>query len=112
MSGTNKGSVGKADIDVGKKASVGAVISTNNSADSGGKVIDQHASLTGLAFATFVIADCADNSNLAVLEGIPSDAITFTSDEFLTTFATLTNTTLKKAKVCKSNPLLFVANHP
>ena len=63
-------------------------------------------------FATFATANYADNSNLVVLEGTSSSATTFTSDKFLTTFATLANTILeRKSKVCKSNPFLFAANH-
>ena len=112
VGGADKGGVGGADIEAGKKAGAGAIASTDNSADGGGKVTDRHAGLAGLAFAAFTAVDCADNSNLAVPEGTPSGAATSTSDEFLATFAALANTTLEReSKVCESNPFLFAANH-
>ena len=108
----NKGGIGGADIEAGKKADVEAVVSTDNSADSGDKITDQYAGLIGLAFAALTTANCANNSNLAIPEETPSIAATSTSNEFLATFATFANTTLKKkSKVYKSNPFLFAANH-
>ena len=63
-------------------------------------------------FTTLAVANCADNSNLAVLKGTPLGATTFTSNEFLIIFAALANTILeRKSKVCESNPFLFAANH-
>ena len=108
----DKDGMGGANIETGKKAGAGAVTSNDNSANGSDKVTDQHAGLAGLAFAVFVIADCTDNSNLVVFEGIPSSAATSISDEFFATFAIFANTTLEgELKVCESNPFLFTANH-
>ena len=112
MGGANKGDVSGANIESGKKAGIGVVISTDNSADSGGKVTDWHISLAGLAFAALAPADCANNSNLAISEGTPSNAASSTFNEFLATFAVFANTTLKReSKMCESNPFLFVINY-
>ena len=40
ISGANKGGVGRIDIEVGKKASVRAIASIDNSTDGGNKVTD------------------------------------------------------------------------
>ena len=112
VGGADKGGVGGADIEAGKEAGAGAVASTDNSADGGGKVTDRHAGLAGLAFAALATVNCADNSNLAVLEGTSLGAATSTSDEFLATFVALANTTLEReSKVCESNLFLFATNH-
>lgn len=61
----------------------------------------------------FTAADYAGDSNFAILEGIPSGATTFTSDKFLTIFATLANTTLDKNQMCINQIrfyLLLIAN--
>ena len=112
VDGADKTGVGRANIEARKKAAVEAIASTDNSADDDNKVTDQHTGLAGLAFAALAAANCADNSNFAVLEETPSSAATSTSDKFLATFAALANTTLEReSKVCESNPFLFAANH-
>lgn len=112
MGEADKGKVDEANIKADKKAGAEAFPSTNNSANDGDKVTDQCASLAGLAFPAFVAANYTKNSNLIVPKGTPLNAATSTPDEFLTTFAALANTTLKrKPKVCESNPFLFAANH-
>ena len=106
VGGADKGSVGKADIKTYKKIDAETVASTDNSADGGNKVTDQHADLADLMFAALATVNCADNSNLTVLAAIT------TSGKFLAIFATLANITLeKKSKVCESNPFLFATNH-
>lgn len=110
--GANKGGASRANIDTSKKAGVEAVTSTDNSADGGNKVTNQRAGLVLLAFATFAATNCAISSNLAISEGTPLNATTFTSDEVLATFAALANTTLEREqKVCESSQFLFAANH-
>lgn len=120
LGGADESRVGRADnrstgwvnIKAGKKADTGVIASTNNSADGGDKVTDQRAGLAGLVFTPLAAANCAANSNLAISEGTPSSAATFTPDEFLAIFAALANTTLKrKPKVCESNPFLFATHH-
>ena len=86
VSRANKGGVGEANIEAGKKASAGAITSTNKSIDGSSKVIDQHIGLANLAFTTLTTANYADNSNLTVLEKTPLGATTSTSDKFFCYF--------------------------
>ena len=108
----NKGGVDGANIEAGNKASASAVASTDNAANGGVKVTDRNSGHSGLAIAFLAPSDCANNSNFAVPEKTPSSATTSISDDFLATFAALTNKILeRKSKVCESNPFLFAANH-
>lgn len=101
----------KVNIKADKKASARAITSTDNNADSSGKVTDQYTSLADFVFAALAAANCVGDFNLVVPEKIPSGATISTSDKFFTTFATLANTTLEKEpNMCKSNTFLFVAN--
>lgn len=68
VGGANKRGVGGIDIEVGKKVRAKAIASTENNADGGSKIIDQHASFVSFAFITFAIANCANNSNVTVLK--------------------------------------------
>lgn len=120
LGGTDKGrldmadkdKINWADIETGKKASGGAVTSTNNSINGGGNVIHRHAGLASLAFIAFAAANCAGDSNFAVPEETSLGAVTSTSDNFSTTFVTLVNKTLEKEpNVCISNLFLFAANY-
>lgn len=105
----NKGSMSRADIETGRKAGAGAVASTNNNADGGGKVTDEQAGFTDLAFATFTTAD---NSNPNVSKEATSGAAISTFNKFFAIFAALVNTTLKrKSKMYEFNLFLFTANH-
>lgn len=102
MDRTNKSRVGGANIEVGKKADVGAIVSINNNTDSYGKVIDWLAGLANLAFTVFAAAHCAGNSNFTILEEITLGIATSISDKF--TFPALANITFeKKLNVCECN---------
>ena len=88
--------VGRDNIQVSKKANVGAIISIDNSADSSSKITNSHLGLANLPFATLDTANCNDNSNLVVPKKTPSGAATFIADKFLAFLATLANTTFEK----------------
>ena len=107
----DKGGGCEANIETGKKASVKAITNTDHSANSGGKVTNQHIDLVGLAFTILAIVNYADNPNLAVSKKTPSGAATFISDKFLAIFAALTNKTLEKIKLCEFNLFLFAVNY-
>ena len=115
VGGTNikaKVGVGEANIEAGKKADAGAIASTDNSVDGSGKVTNKHTGLVDLMFAAFAVTNCLDNFDFAIPEGILLGAAIFTSNQFLATFATFANVTLKKkSKMCESNPFLFAVNH-
>ena len=94
VDGAEKSGTDGVNIEANKKAGARAVISTDNSIDGGGKVTDQHICLAGLTFPALAPADYADYSNLTIPKEIPLSAPTFTSDDFIATFAALANTTL------------------
>ena len=108
----NKGGADRANIEISKKAIAGAVTSTNNSADGGGKVIDWCAGLASCGFALLAAIDCTGNFNLIIPKEIFLDAATSTFNEFLAIFAAFAKTTLeKKPKMYKFNLFIFAANH-
>ena len=108
---SDKSDVSRTDIEAGKKASVGAITSTDNSTDGSGKIINQYTGFGTLTFAALTTVNFADNSNLAILERTPLGAATSTTNEFLATFATFANITLEKEQICKFNTFLFAINH-
>ena len=108
----NKSKTGGASIETKKKAAAGDIANTDNSANGGGKVTDQCAGLTDLAFAALAAANYAGNSNLVVPEKTPLGAATSIFDEFFTIFAAFANIILeRKSMMYKSNLFLFAANH-
>ena len=62
-------------------------------------------------FAALITTNYVSNFNLVISKEISLGTIISTSNKFLAIFAALTNTTLKKAKLYKSNLFLFAANY-
>lgn len=111
VDGINKGEVGGVDIKADKKASAVASASIDSSTDSDGdgRATNQRAGLKSVTIAALAAADNAEDSNIAVAEGLLSSAATSTFDKFFSAFATLANTTLEReTNVCESTPFGFI----
>lgn len=93
---TNKRKIDRTNIETGNKASTRAITSINNSANIGNKIIDKYISIISLVFVIFIIANYADNFNLAIYKKILLNNITFISNKFFITFITCVNITLEK----------------